>query len=271
MTGSTPEPEGLSEGLQVHRRGPAAVLTLARPERRNALTPDGARRLAEQIERWGACEEVHAVVLTGAGGHFCAGLDLQWLAGRGELPSPHELQAGIHDFQSVVLAVVRCPVPVIAQLRGTVAGFGLDLAVACDMRLADGTVRLTSAFARMGLVPDGGSTITLPGLIGRDRALRFLTTGETLDADAAAACGLLTEVTTPDALDGRVDALAAELAGSAPESVRAIKHLCRAFDLGIYEQVLAMEAAAQVQALRSDAFRGRLAAFLGDRALSAKV
>ena len=101
-----------------------------------------------------------------------------------------------------MLAIVRCPLPVLAEIRGTAAGFGLDLALACDMRLAESGATFTSAFARMGLVPDGGSTFTLPRLVGLGHALRFLMAGETLSAARAFALGLVDEVRDEAEFDG---------------------------------------------------------------------
>ena len=133
------------------------------------------------------------ILLSGAGGHFSAGLDLHWLSPR-EAPTSRQLQHGLSDFQSAVIAIVRCPIPVLAIVQGTAAGFGFDLALACDMRLAGSSATFTSAFARMGLVPDGGSTFTLPRLVGVGRAMRVLMTDQTLDAAAALSIGLVEEV-----------------------------------------------------------------------------
>jgi 2-(1,2-epoxy-1,2-dihydrophenyl)acetyl-CoA isomerase len=242
-----------ADGL-VHR------LVLDRPARRNALTPSLARALAGEID---LIAEGHAqvIVLSGSGGHFSAGLDLHWLRGLGATPSIADLQHGLSDFQSAVLAVVRCPIPVVAVLAGTVAGFGLDLALACDMRVASTSARLTSAFARMALVPDGGSTFTLPRLTGLGHALRFLMAGETLDSAASRAVGLVDEVIQDAALDQEVGRMLAGITSAAPGSVRAIKRLVRAAELGGLEQALAAEGAAQLQALQAPEFRRRLEAF----------
>ena len=157
-------------------------LTLNRPARRNALTPDLARALAQEIEQIEEAGDARVILLSGAGGHFCAGLDLRWLDSLGSTPSIADLQHGLSDFQSAIIAVVRSPIPVLAVVQGTVAGFGFDLALACDMRLAGSSATFTSAFARMGLVPDGGSTFTLPRLVGVGRALRVLMTDQSIDA-----------------------------------------------------------------------------------------
>ncbi len=251
----------MSQELLSQAEGPVHRLTLNRPERRNALTPTLARELAEEIDRLEEAGSAQVILLTGAGGHFCAGLDLHWLRGLGEVPDTATLQHGLSDFQSAVLAIVRSSAPVIALLRGTAAGFGLDLAVACDMRIAAEGATFTSAFARVGLVPDGGSTFTLPRLIGVGQALRFLMAGETLDAARARAIGLVDDVSPDDDLDADAARLVKALASAAPSSLRTIKRLVRAAELGALEQTLSSEGAAQIQALRGAEFRDRLLAF----------
>ena len=253
--------EAMAEELLSREEGPVHRLTLNRPERRNALTPGLATALAQELDRAEERGAAHVVVLAGSGGHFCAGLDLHWLRSLGEVPPAPQLQRGLAAFQSAVLAIVRCQLPVIAEIRGSAAGFGLDLALACDMRFAESGAKLTSAFSRMGLVPDGGSTFTLPRLVGPGHALRFLMTGETVTAERACALGLVDEVKPDGELDAAVSSAAKAIAAAAPASVRAIKRLVRADELGALEQALASEGAAQIQALQSQEFRLRLEAF----------
>lgn len=249
------------EELLSREEGPVHRLTLNRPARRNALTPDLAAAIATELELIEERGAARVVILGGAGGHFCAGLDLHWLRSLGSLPPVTELQRGLTLFQSAVLAIVRCPLPVLAEIRGTVAGFGLDLAIACDMRLAHSGATFTSAFARMGLVPDGGSTFTLPRLLGPGQALRFLMAGETLSAAQACALGLVDEIGDESELEMAVEAVAKSIAGAAPSSVRTIKRLVRGDELGALEQALVSEGAAQIQALQSPEFHRRLEAF----------
>lgn len=251
----------MSDELLSRPDGPVHRITLNRPARRNALTPALARALADEVETVGDAGAAKAVVLTGAGGHFCAGLDLHWLRELGDTPPVPELQHGLSDFQSAVLAVVRCPVPVVAVLEGTSAGFGLDLALACDLRLASPGATFTSGFARVGLIPDGGSTFTLPLVIGIGRALRFLLTGETLDAAAALRVGLVDEVAAEAGLDAALRRILDGILANDPASVRTIKRLCRAAELGALDQSLSAEGAAQLQALQGAEFRRRLEAF----------
>jgi 2-(1,2-epoxy-1,2-dihydrophenyl)acetyl-CoA isomerase len=252
----------MADELLSQVEGPVHRLTLNRPARRNALTPELAAAVARELDLIEGRGDAHVVVLTGAGGHFCTGLDLHWLRSLGEAPSAPELQRGLAAFQSAVLAIVRCQLPVIAEMRGHAAGFGLDLALACDMRLAESGAMLTSAFSRMALVPDGGSTFTLPRLVGLGHALRFLMTGETATAERACALGLVDEVKGGAELDAAVLALAKAIGAAAPASVRAVKRLVRAYELGALEQALASEGAAQIQALQSAEFRHRLEAFV---------
>jgi 2-(1,2-epoxy-1,2-dihydrophenyl)acetyl-CoA isomerase len=236
-------------------------LVLNRPGRRNALTPDLARALAQEIEQIEEAGDARVILLSGAGGHFCAGLDLRWLDSLGTEPSIADLQRGLSDFQSAIIAVVRSPIPVLAVVQGTVAGFGFDLALACDMRLAGSSATFTSAFARMGLVPDGGSTFTLPRLVGVGRALRVLMTDQSIDAQAALSIGMVEEVFDDREIETGVARVTGALIAGAHLSVRAIKRLSRAQEVGALEQALSTEGAAQLQALQSAEFRTRLQAF----------
>ncbi len=252
----------LADG-EVHR------LTINRPQRRNALIPAVARAIADELDQVEETGTAELVILRGAGGHFSAGLDLHGLYSLGDSPPVAELQRGLSDFQAAILAVVRCPVPVLAVVEGTAAGFGLDLALACDLRVATASATFTSAFARMGLVPDGGSTFTLPRLVGIGPALRILLAGETIGAVRAQAIGLVDEVVDDTVVEAELAALAGRLTAGATSSVRAIKRLVRAQEVGALEQVLSTEGAAQIQALQGEEFRRRLESFAARSAVRA--
>jgi enoyl-CoA hydratase/carnithine racemase len=129
------------------------------------------------------------------------------------------------------------------------------------MRLAGTSASFTSAFARMGLVPDGGSTFTLPRLVGIGRAMRLLMTGETVDATLALSIGLVEEVFPDAELERGVQRIVGELIEAADSSIRAIKRLSRAQEVGALEQAMSSEGAVQLQALQGDEFRQRLEAF----------
>ena len=251
----------MTQELSHEVEGPVHRLLLNRAARRNALTPELARELSDQVEQISEDGDASVILLSGAGGHFCAGLDLHWLRSLGGTLGVAELQRGLSAFQSAVLAIARCPLPVLAIIQGTTAGFGLDLALACDLRLAGTSATFTSAFARMGLVPDGGSTFTLPRLVGVGSALRILFAGETLDSSRARAIGLVDEVVEDGALEEQVGRFVGNLVGNAASSIRTIKRLVRAPEIGALEQALSTEGAAQLQALQGNEFRRRLEAF----------
>lgn len=244
------------------RDGPIHHITINRPARRNALTPEVTRAIADQVEAAGIDDAVRVVVLRGTDGHFSVGLDLQWLLELGADATPDLIEQGLQDFQSAVRAVVGCPKPVLAALEGNAAGFGLDLALACDLRLADPGATLTSAFSSIGLVPDGGSTYTLPRLVGESQAFRFLTTGETLSASEALTWGMVDAVAADGRLDDLIHGTGARLAQAAAGSVLAIKRLVRGNDQAALEHTLAEEGRAQLAALQGPEFRERLQAFL---------
>jgi 2-(1,2-epoxy-1,2-dihydrophenyl)acetyl-CoA isomerase len=241
--------------------GPIHRLTLNIPARRNAITPAHARSLAQEIEAVEEAGDARVILLAGSSGHFCAGLDLHWLGSLGSNPGISELQRGLSDFQSAVIAIVRCPIPVLAVVQGTAAGFGFDLALACDMRIAASSATFTSAFARIGLVPDGGSTFTLPRLVGVGQSMRILMSGETLDAKDAYSIGMVEEVIEDSVLQSGVRRTVDSLLESAGSSIRSIKRLTRAPEVGALEQALSSEGAAQLQALQASEFHDRLQAF----------
>lgn len=253
----------MTDELLISNDGSIRTLTINRPKRRNALTPELSARMAHELEAAGAEEDVRMIVITGATGHFCVGLDLLWIAQLGNDPAPSQLKDGLRDFQSVILAIAAAPVPVVAAIQGNVAGFGLDLALACDLRYADTSARFTSAFARMGLVPDGGSTGSLPMLIGPSRAFRFMIDGSTISAAEALAWGLVNSVSPEGELGEALAQLAAAIQPSARSSIATIKYLVDRHNGNGLADTLSAEGLEQLRALGSDQFHQRLAAFIG--------
>jgi 2-(1,2-epoxy-1,2-dihydrophenyl)acetyl-CoA isomerase len=251
----------MTQELLVTDDGPIRTLTINRPSRRNALTPELTAALADSLGGVADRENVRMVVIRGAGGHFSVGLDLHWISQLGSTPSPTLIEEGLRDFQSVIRSIGQTPVPVVAALEGNVAGFGLDLALACDLRYADTGAVLTSAFARMGLVPDGGSTMTLPRLIGASRAFRILVDGSAVSAAEALKIGMVDAVFAPESLDGALQDLVAALSGSSRGSVAAIKRLIQRGAWVRLQETLTAEGKAQALAMGGEDFRQRLAAF----------
>jgi 2-(1,2-epoxy-1,2-dihydrophenyl)acetyl-CoA isomerase len=175
--------------------GTVLVVTLNRPERLNALTPE---MLAELTRTWARAAEpdVRAVVVTGAGRGFCAGADLQgWSTGND--PATSGLR---HTFNPQALALAGLEKPVVAAVNGPVAGAGLALALAADVRFGSPATSFVPAFSRIGIVPDSGVTYFAPRLLGYARAFDWLVSGDRLDAATAREWGLLKEVVAPGSL-----------------------------------------------------------------------
>ncbi len=239
-----------------------ATLTLNRPEVRNALLPSMVRSARVALEKLVLDPAVRCIVLTGAGAGdraaFCAGADLR--AALVEEPDLiDKLDLYLDDFHGWIRMLWNAPKPILARVDGA-AGFGCDLALACDLRVFSSRGYLQSSFAKIGLVPDGGGTGTLVRMVGLGVAAQMIYLAEKVEADRALSLGLATKVVAPDALDGTVFALATQLASAAPLAFAHAKRAMHAA-LGVsIDDILAGERAAQLQCLRSsDAMEGVVA------------
>jgi enoyl-CoA hydratase/carnithine racemase len=204
--------------------GAVAVVTLNRPQVLNAVTMPMEERLGEVLRRADEDESVRCIVVTGAGRGFCAGDDIkvQWsdqlMADALErLASP---RGGLTPMVEVLLS---SSTPSVAAVNGPAVGFGMDLALMCDIRVASTEARFAQAYIRMGLVPDVPGFWLLPQLVGRSVAAQLLLTGETVDAAAAAAMGLVSAVVRPDELLPTALATARRIAANPPLAVAATK------------------------------------------------
>jgi enoyl-CoA hydratase/carnithine racemase len=208
-----------SDVLLRQRDGQVVTLTLNRPEKRNAITLPMLAALRQALRDLAAASGVRAVVLTGAGKVFCSGLDLKEM-GSTPLPDgstePPEIEDVLHDLE-------RCPLPTIAMMQGDAIAGGLELALHCDLRVAAETARMGMPLARIGLVVPYALTQKLLDTVGTAATKELLFTGIMLDAHSARQVGLVHRV-LPDAELGQTTrALAAEIAGNAPLSIRAMK------------------------------------------------
>src|SRR5262245_47508139 len=148
----------------VERDGASVILTLNRPDARNALLLEMIHALAAEFDKAAADVSVRTVVLTGAGGHFCAGADLRkTMADDPDLMD--RLDVYMDGYHAIIRAIVRCPKPTVAMLDGCAVGFGADLALACDLRVATTEAYVQEKFVKIGLMPDGGGTFWLPRLV----------------------------------------------------------------------------------------------------------
>jgi 2-(1,2-epoxy-1,2-dihydrophenyl)acetyl-CoA isomerase len=201
-------------GLRQERQGGVLVLTLDRPERRNALTPALYEALREALHEAAGDAGVGAVVVTGAGPAFCAGGDVARMAGAAAAPalSFEDKLNGLRRRAGICEALHTMHKPTIAMMRGPAVGAGLSLALACDLRYADTTARLRTGFIDVGLSGDFGGHYFLPRLAGMAKARELYLTSPMLDASTALSLGLLNAVLAPDALLPGVMEVAGRLA-----------------------------------------------------------
>src|SRR3954471_18686269 len=190
--------------------GGLLTITMNRPERKNALNPDMVAGLVVAARRAADDPEVRAVLFKGAGGSFCVGGDVKSMA-EGRAPLPFEVKmANLRRGMEVSRILHQMPKPVVAQLDGAAAGAGLSIALSCDLRVASKSVKITTAFAKVGLSGDYGGTYFLTKLLGSAKARELYLLSPVLTAQEALALGMVTKV-VPDA---EVEAAAHELAMS---------------------------------------------------------
>ena len=257
MTGGVPEPDVL-----VDLTGRVATITLNRPAALNSLTIPMKERLLRILRDLATDPAVGAIVVTGAGRAFCAGQDLRERLEPGAPPLDEELTL---RYNPIIEAIRAAPQPVIAAVNGVAAGAGASLAFACDLRIAAEGASFVLAFGRIGLVPDSGSTWTLPRLVGAARAAEMALLGDAVGAEEALRIGLVSRVVPASALPGEAAVMATKLAGLAAGATAATKRLlATAFDVTLSE-ALAAEAAAQAQAGADPDHEEGLAAFIEKR------
>jgi len=243
-----------------------AVLTLHRPEARNALTMEMKRALATWLPALGADPDVGCVLLTGAGSAFCAGGDTKMMARDGKLPSPEERERQLRWEHQIPLALHQLEKPTLAALPGPAAGAGFALALACDLRIAAESAFVTTSYARLGLSGDYGSSWFLTHLVGPARAREILFTAERLDARGCERIGLVNRV-VPDAdLEKTALGWAKQIAAGPPIALRYMKNnLNRALTESL-QSVLDVEAERMVQGAQTEDYLEAVAAFAEKRA-----
>jgi enoyl-CoA hydratase/carnithine racemase len=249
--------------LVLEDRGSVRFLTIDRPESRNGLTVDLVYRLGAAIRE--APPEVRVIVLGGANGAFCSGLDLKDAMKRGLTPGPaidKDLREGFHG---VIRTLVDNDRPTIAVVDGAAAGFGCDLALACDLRVVSERAKFGEIFVKRGLMPDGGGTWLLPRLIGLGRALELLYTGDIVSGEDAVRIGLANMLVPASEIATRATELAVRIASGPPLVHRLVKRAVYASLDGDLAAALDREATGQLQLLGSADFNEGVTAFLQKR------
>jgi enoyl-CoA hydratase/carnithine racemase len=252
--------------LQIEEAGGIARVTLNRPHRLNALNPALATALRTYFQGLQRRLDVRVVILQAAGAQFCAGLDLKEQQ-PGEDIGTEAMMAVQHSIRDIMIAMRRCPQPVIGVIQGAASGGGFALALACDVRLATPDARMNASFIRIGLTGcDMGVSYFLPRMVGSSVAAEYLLTGRFMNAPRALALGLFSQVAPLAELHQEAQSLADDMLRNTPLGLRLTKEgLGHAIDAGSLDAVIAMEDRQQVLCSQSGDFREGLAAFLEKR------
>ena len=246
--------------VEVRREGARADLVLRRPEVLNAMSIEVFEGLAAAADEVAAMDEVRVLVVSGEGRSFSSGIDTSTF---GTVSGDPETQ--IARAQAGFRKVAALPIPTIAAVKGHALGAGLQLALACDIRVATRDSSMGLLEARYGLVPDLGGTQQLPRLVGPARAKKMVWLAERIDGEEAGRIGLAELVVDPEQLDEVVDELAAALAAAPPLAVRAAKRLVDLSATTELEAGMDEEAKAQEQMLTSSDFSEAISAFIEKR------
>lgn len=237
----------MTEGMSVREHDGILTITLERPGHLNALTAEMADALAEQVERASVHEQVRVVLLRGAGPAFCSGADLG-----GERAHENFDVTSLDRANRIVRAITGSPKPCVAAVGGVAAGVGCSVALACDLVVASPQASFLLAFARIGLMPDGGASATVAASVGRARAMRMALLGDPLTAREAYDAGLVSHLAGDDDFDEVVAAVVGRLAAGAPLGQAATKKAVNAATLTGLEDALERERRGQSVLLRTD-------------------
>ncbi len=216
----------MTAALLSERHGAALVLTLSDPATRNTLSHEVIAAAIEALNRAEADPDIRAVLLCGAGGHFCAGGNLQGLLERRRSGPPAQVRMLEHLHQ-LVDALGACPKPVIAAVEGAAAGAGFSLALACDLIVAADDARFILSYGRIGLSPDGGATWQLLQALPRAQVQQMIWLGEPVTAQQLVASGLVSAVVEKGHAVAEALRLAERLGAMAPNALASGKALLR--------------------------------------------
>jgi 2-(1,2-epoxy-1,2-dihydrophenyl)acetyl-CoA isomerase len=258
--------EKMTEVLAESFENGVLTLTMNRPERLNALNPEMLACLNDALPRAAADPSVAVIVLTGAGSAFCAGGDVKAMAAGGRTETFDERAQGLRRRMEAARLLHEIPKPTIAMLRGAAAGAGLSLALACDLRIASDTARLTTAFAKVALSGDFGGSYFLTRLVGPAKARELYFTSPVLSAAEALALGLVTRVVADAELEDATRTLAQSLARGPRVTLGYMKQNMNLAEWAGLADVMDAEALRHTRCGQTEDHREAAAAFVEKRA-----
>jgi 2-(1,2-epoxy-1,2-dihydrophenyl)acetyl-CoA isomerase len=251
-----------------------ATLTMNRPEARNALSGEMGAALSEAVQRLGSDPKVRVLVLTGAGGAFCAGGDVKGFAaatsrgagvGQGSGPSIEDRVGGLRRSMEVVRHLHEMPKPTLAVIPGPAAGAGLSLALACDLRISADHAKLTTAFSKVGLAGDYGGSYFLSHLVGAAKARELYFTADVITGAEALRLGIVNKSVPAEELEAVAAEFARHLAGLPTVAVGYMKRNLNAADHATLSEVLDLEASNMVRTMTTEDHKTASAAFVEKR------
>ena len=243
----------MSDPVLIDVDGDVAIVTINRPDRRNALDASSAAAIKEAIEE--ASSQARVIILTGAGKAFCAGGDLDELE-EWSTHDPQRISSTLYEtFQGMIRAVRSASAIVIAAVNGAAVGAGMDLALACDLRVAGRSAKFGQVWVGLGVIPGTGGAYLTQALAGPGKAAELLLTGEIISAEHAQSVGLVNEVVDDDDLLDAARAMAARILKNPRDGVVANKRAYVAATEAAVEAALNHAAEVQPGRFTSDEFK----------------
>lgn len=252
--------------ILVRQHNKVGYLTLNRPEVLNSFNEQMHQEIILILGQWSFSQDIHTIVISGAGKGFCAGQDLT-TRNKGVISAPdYDAGAALEKFYNpLILKITQMSKPVIAAVNGVAAGAGANLALSCDMVVAKQSARFIQSFCKVGLVPDAGGTWHLPHLVGLARAKGLAMLGDQLSAQQALNWGLIWEVYEDEAFEQNVIELAERLANQPSSSISLIKQALNHAPQNTLADQLQLERQFQRIAGHSDNYKEGVAAFMEKR------
>ncbi len=249
--------------IKLEIKNNVAFITLNRPEVFNSFNREMALKLQDILDDCKVNDAVRAIVLTGNGKAFCAGQDLK------EVTSP-ELNPGFkkildEHYNPIILKIRTIEKPIIAAVNGVAAGAGANIALACDIVLANEKVNFIQAFSLIGLIPDSGGTFFLPRLIGFQKATALAMLGDKISAEEAEKMGMIYKMIPSEIFEEEVQKIAIKMAQMPTKALGLIKRLFNQSLTNNLESQLALESKLQIEAAQTDDYAEGVAAFIEKR------
>jgi enoyl-CoA hydratase/carnithine racemase len=252
----------MSEQVRVVRNGGILSITLARPERRNAITVAMYAALADAIEGASVDPDIRVITFQGEGPDFAAGNDLADF-----LEAAPRLDEEIPVWR-LLRALATCEIPIVAAVHGNCVGIGTTMLLHCDLVIADDSARFSMPFVDLGLVPEAASSLLFPRLAGRRRAARYLLLAEPFGADEAETIGIVSHRAAPGGVDQKLDEIVAALLAKPPEALRQTQRLLRHRPRDEVLERMKLESSLFAERLASDEVKQAIRAFFEKRTRS---